>query len=190
MQRIPRYILLLNELKKHTWSDHRDYKAVVEAWTQVQEVANYVNQKKKESEDLSKVLEIESKIEGVLKRELVEAHRKFVTELEVKVLKDKKKADRTLLVFNDLILVTKHSGDKYKLVDEINLDPKWVRMLPRVCAVYVCVCVCSVSPDTMQTFRCISSPRCCSSSSIARAAPPAPSSPCCASPPSPAPSQS
>jgi hypothetical protein len=130
VQRIPRYILLLNELKKHTWEDHKDYKNIVDAWTQVQEVAQYVNQKKKESEDLSKVLEIESKIEGEMKRELVEAHRKFVSQVDVKAVKDKKKkVDRTLLIFNDLLLVTKASGDNFKLVAEINLDPKKVRLI-------------------------------------------------------------
>jgi hypothetical protein len=50
VQRIPRYILLLSELKKHTPSDHPDYPKITEAWTSMQEVANYVNEKKRESE--------------------------------------------------------------------------------------------------------------------------------------------
>ncbi len=59
---------MLQELKKHTWPDHPDYAAISIAWTRMQEVTTYVNEKKKESENITRVLEIRSKIEGVMER--------------------------------------------------------------------------------------------------------------------------
>jgi len=47
IQRIPRYVLLLQELVKHTWKDHADYQKLCEAWDKMQKTANYMNEKKK-----------------------------------------------------------------------------------------------------------------------------------------------
>jgi hypothetical protein len=90
--RIPRYSLLLTDLVKHTWEDHRDYVDLCGALKQVQvrrgtndrgrkgrgrrevkgkmrlniiqEVALYVNEKKREAENISRVLEIQNNFTG------------------------------------------------------------------------------------------------------------------------------
>jgi RhoGEF domain len=58
VQRIPRYALLLSNLLKYTREDHPDHQALSEAVTKVKDVANYVNEKKKEAENIQKVLNV------------------------------------------------------------------------------------------------------------------------------------
>lgn len=148
MQRIPRYILLLQELKKHTSPEHPDSEPVTRAWQQarpvplvahlptnseltgsppqMQEVATYVNQRKKESEQLQRVLEVRARLEADLARlelpELVTPGRSFVREDEARLVQegerrlDKKgrleKAPlRRLVLFNDLLLVAEARGE-------------------------------------------------------------------------------
>ena len=52
VQRIPRYILLLTELKKYTPADHPDADAVDAALAQLADVAAFVNEKKRAAEQL------------------------------------------------------------------------------------------------------------------------------------------
>lgn len=64
VQRVPRYSLLLQDLVKHTWNDHRDYNNLKQALQKMDEVANYLNQKKREYDDRDKVVQIEKKLTG------------------------------------------------------------------------------------------------------------------------------
>jgi len=116
IQRIPRYVLLLQELVKHTWKDHADYQKLCEAWGKMQKTANYMNEKKKETENSFKVLEIKSKIDGNFEKELALPHRKFVIQIDG-YTPDKKKLPRVLFMFNDIMLITEpKNGESYKLL--------------------------------------------------------------------------
>ena len=86
VQRIPRYVLLLKELVKHTDSgtppfiiyfasrhfyafpqyltEHRDYANLMKAWDQIRGVAAYVETKSLEAKNITKVLEIQSRLIG------------------------------------------------------------------------------------------------------------------------------
>jgi len=116
IQRIPRYVLLLQELVKHTWKDHADYQKLCEAWDKMQKTANYMNEKKKETENSFKVLEIKSKIDGTFEKDLTVPYRKFVAQIECNT-PDKKKLPRTLFMFNDIMLITEpKNSESYKLL--------------------------------------------------------------------------
>eukprot|EP00012_Vannella_robusta_P005789 CAMPEP_0206209004 /NCGR_PEP_ID=MMETSP0166-20121206/16632_1 /ASSEMBLY_ACC=CAM_ASM_000260 /TAXON_ID=95228 /ORGANISM="Vannella robusta, Strain DIVA3 518/3/11/1/6" /LENGTH=95 /DNA_ID=CAMNT_0053630281 /DNA_START=442 /DNA_END=726 /DNA_ORIENTATION=+ len=53
VQRIPRYYLLLKDLFKHTWEDHPDYANLKQAAEKMGEVIEFLDQKKRESENLN-----------------------------------------------------------------------------------------------------------------------------------------
>lgn len=54
VQRIPRYVLLLTELKRRTASSHPDYNSTCSALALVQKIATHVNEQKRRTEDLHK----------------------------------------------------------------------------------------------------------------------------------------
>jgi FYVE/RhoGEF/PH domain-containing protein 5/6 len=64
---MPSYNLLLNELLKHTWTDHKDYANLKEAAGKIAEIASFINEKKREAENVSRTLEIANKLSGKLK---------------------------------------------------------------------------------------------------------------------------
>jgi hypothetical protein len=64
IQRIPQYNMLLSDLLKNTWPEHRDYKNIKQAVKTMREIASLVNEKKRESENIERVLAIEAKIDG------------------------------------------------------------------------------------------------------------------------------
>jgi len=64
IQRIPQYNMLLSDLLKNTWPEHSDYKNIKQAVKTMREIASLVNEKKRESENIERVLELEAKIDG------------------------------------------------------------------------------------------------------------------------------
>eukprot|EP01103_Thecamoeba_quadrilineata_P012941 TRINITY_DN3461_c0_g6_i1.p1 TRINITY_DN3461_c0_g6~~TRINITY_DN3461_c0_g6_i1.p1 ORF type:complete len:798 (-),score=113.89 TRINITY_DN3461_c0_g6_i1:61-2454(-) len=104
VQRIPRYELLLRELIKHTPKFHLDYQNLVTAYECMQKVALYMDDKKKESENIQKVLEIQSSLVGDAPV-LTLPHRQFVR--EGALLQYPKKKERNIYLFNDVLVITK-----------------------------------------------------------------------------------
>ena len=64
VQRIPRYNMLLRDLVKHTWEDHMDYTALTQAVARVEDIAGFLNDKKREAENVATMLELEQTITG------------------------------------------------------------------------------------------------------------------------------
>jgi hypothetical protein len=64
IQRIPQYNLLLADLAKATPEFHPDHAACRKALTLLQEIGNYVNEKKREAENIRKVVSIGENIIG------------------------------------------------------------------------------------------------------------------------------
>lgn len=72
VQRIPRYEMLLKDLHKHTGLDHPDYAKLGSAYQQLKEVALYVNEQKRDFENLMRVIELgKSMTEDVSRRTLL-----------------------------------------------------------------------------------------------------------------------
>jgi len=117
VQRVPRYNLLLEELVKHTWKDHRDYDDLVDAKNQVQEVTTYLNERKREAENMQKLLQIQASIVGNCPTIAVPS-RHFVQQFSVHSKRD----ELTIYLFNDWVILAKTEGKKEKPVIKYKND--------------------------------------------------------------------
>ncbi|KAF2075267.1 hypothetical protein CYY_003443 [Polysphondylium violaceum] len=113
VQRIPRYILLIQDLLSHTWSDHLDYENLKSALKMVQSVAIEVNASIKMAESQSKVLEIQKSLVGWDESygELVHPARLFIKQSTILNCKLDTRFSKDLdtmvyFLFNDSILIT------------------------------------------------------------------------------------
>lgn len=114
VQRIPRYFLLLQDLVRHTGTDHPDYVNLDAAAQKVQAVAEYMNEKKREAENIMKVTEIQEMIEGDCEP-LAQPHRRFVKEAQFQEVSSgtARKHAVVVFLFNDLMIVTKAQGSSF-----------------------------------------------------------------------------
>lgn len=62
VQRIPRYEMLLRELKKYTPPDHPELAMLEKAFAKIVSIACHVNEDKRQVENMSKLLEVQSRI--------------------------------------------------------------------------------------------------------------------------------
>ncbi|EFA79330.1 RhoGEF domain-containing protein [Heterostelium album PN500] len=63
IQRVPRYNLLLMDLVKHTWADHPDYKSLCDATERIKGIASFLNEKKREGENIKRFTDIQACLE-------------------------------------------------------------------------------------------------------------------------------
>jgi hypothetical protein len=108
VQRITRYKILLTALQKATWPEHIDYPGLVQANEKISETTMMVNEKKRESEALKRLIEIQSLLQGADENLLVAPHRKFVAEVEG--LWYPKRKRMILYLFNDSFLIVSISS--------------------------------------------------------------------------------
>jgi hypothetical protein len=113
IQRIPRYVMLLEDLLKHTPNPHVDYENLAAALNKMKEVAITINEKKREVESFAIVIDIYNRLEPKLQN-LCEAHRHLLKE---GVLKESGKPYMFFL-FNDILLKTKemNGGKQLKML--------------------------------------------------------------------------
>lgn len=102
VQRIPRYVLLLQDLAKHTPAGHSDSSGVQAALGLVRELADYINRSRRECENRAKLEEIDEALsERAGLPSLITATRRFLREgSDVLVGRDK----RHVWLFNDMLL--------------------------------------------------------------------------------------
>jgi len=116
VQRLPRYSLLLRELIVATPDTHADSAYLTKAIEKINEVNNYLNDKKKEAEHHFKMVELSERLVGDTTK-LFRSKRIFQMEAECVWLEKyngKKKARGALYIFNDAILYTKSVKKKAK----------------------------------------------------------------------------
>lgn len=122
VQRVPRYVMLLRELKKHTPTDHPHSNELGEAIEKIADVAKHVNESKRKAENLSVLFRIFQKISGLNEREglvLMQPYRQFIREgtmIESKgggTFTTLKETTRIFYLFNDILLWTTEKN-KYK----------------------------------------------------------------------------
>lgn len=107
IQRVPRYVLLLAELVKNTWEFHPDYSTLTEVLGKIKEKADQINEKKRNAENIQIVYQIGESLLGK-HLPIVDPQRRFILESDAIILQpSKKKLERHLFLFNDIILVTK-----------------------------------------------------------------------------------
>jgi hypothetical protein len=122
VQRIPRYVLLLQDLFKSTPESHGDYQNLKKALEKMQSVAEYVNEKKREAENLNNTLLIWGKLSGLDPNyNFAVPHRRYVRQgrlLEIDGMSSPATLDpskvrakmRYCFLFTDMLVVTKEKS--------------------------------------------------------------------------------
>ncbi len=127
VQRIPRYVMLLEDLLQTTPRSHKDYRDVKLAAEKMGQICQYVNEKKRDAENLDLVLQVQDRLRfkekrsehnGLKARNLSEAHRRYIKEGYLTVYRNVDAPDagnskrHYYIVFNDLVLETKLNTKK------------------------------------------------------------------------------
>jgi len=109
VQKICKYPLIFKELLKQTPPRHPDYDNILQCYKKVEEIADYVNEKKRASENTQKMLEISEHLTDVPKQfSLLVPTRTFIREGVVgKVNENGKMQERYFFLFNDILIYTK-----------------------------------------------------------------------------------
>ena len=122
IQRVPRYKLLLQELKKNTEPDHKDMKNIDKALEVVGTVAMHINDSVKQQERRAKIAAIQDKITGGI--QLITPSRVFVKQGPLTKVCRSRDYKYEFFLFNDLLLYADNhlSKTKYKLHRQFSLD--------------------------------------------------------------------
>ena len=105
---MPRYILLLKELKKNTPGTHQDFQHIEGALGTVTSIALAIDEEQGRIDDASQCLQIQKLLSG-LKQPIVDRGCRRRFEGQFVVIKKDGKRQRLLLLFNDTLIVTNKS---------------------------------------------------------------------------------
>jgi hypothetical protein len=124
VQRIPRYLLYLKEILKHTWTTHPDYDGLRVEISKIDEDIKVLNRWKKFSETKG-VFEL---LQNQIKRQNIEVKgKKYVSEGSVlfqhSSIKESLKAPLPtyIYLFNDMLLLTKTSVSKFTRIPRLSI---------------------------------------------------------------------
>jgi hypothetical protein len=133
VQRLPRYVLLLRDLLKHTPESHPDFAKLTEVVNKVDSVASSVNRGMRSTDAQKQFYELQQqkKFKGL--NELVAPHREFIgysksdgKTHELQIVISDSIAIQHVLLFSDLALFCNVAGD---VVDRVALVTTWVEDL-------------------------------------------------------------
>uniref|UniRef100_A0A8K9XSP0 Vav 3 guanine nucleotide exchange factor b n=1 Tax=Oncorhynchus mykiss TaxID=8022 RepID=A0A8K9XSP0_ONCMY len=121
MQRVLKYHLLLQELVKHT-PDAADKNNLKTALDAMKDLAQYVNEVKRDKETLKEINQYQRSIENL--NQPLESYGRPKGDGEVRMVSnvDKKKQDRHIFLFDGAVIVCKRRGDNYEMKDVIDLN--------------------------------------------------------------------
>ena len=163
VQRIPRYKMLLEDYVKRRLPDHPDYKPAAEALKTISKVAADVNSSITESENMLKMLEIQSKLPANALTPAVLPSRKLLKEGELQKMCRKGPQPRLVYLFSDCLLYcsTEHAKPR-----QVPLDTMRVEEIGSVGGVEHCVSIsqkkrsfilgCNSKRDKNQWFKALS----------------------------------
>ena len=115
IQRIPRYMLLLSELKKIIpKSKKNEYNEIENALKKVEEICNEINEKQREIENMSQCLQISQHLKGLDDINIVEPQRKYIDHFIFKRKNDKK--NRQFFVFNDIVIISNPKWEAKRVI--------------------------------------------------------------------------
>lgn len=131
IQRVPRYVLLLQELVKRSDEAQADFSTLSHALQRLRELANRINDRKRVNENTREVQRIHQQLDPPL--DLSEPHRQFIREgsLNLKYRHGSRRYSRDnhtgvhLFLFNDVLLVCrarKLKRAKFKTLHWFSLD--------------------------------------------------------------------
>ena len=131
VQRIPRYVLLLRELKKNTPPDHPETESLAVALTKIESIGTHINESKRQVEQMSKLLDIQNRLKN---KEFVifKPDRRLIKEGLIHRLTEEYVLERSreephpsdvetllLFLFNDLLMWTTKEFD---IAGHVSLD--------------------------------------------------------------------
>lgn len=122
VQRIPRYVMLLKELLKHTPNDHPDYADLVSARFKIEQITQALDAKKQQAENMAKLMALSDCITKKGNVRVAEPYRRYIREGNITVERDGKKALYHVFLFSDAIFLTTASkkAEKYRYVDRVD----------------------------------------------------------------------
>jgi len=128
VQRIPRYVLLLRELKKHIPKTHPEYVALSTALVKIESIAAHVNESKRQIEQASRLIDIGQRLrnsgtfvvfsptrrllkEGILRKIKPEILRGNETILQLQQIgkQDNTTDEQLVFLFSDVLVITDSS---------------------------------------------------------------------------------
>eukprot|EP01083_Nonionella_stella_P145604 456575_1 len=121
IQRVPRYILLLTDLRKNTEETSDDYKDITEAVEMIRGITVSINEKKREIENLSTCLHIQEELNG-LSQPIIDDHRYFIDQFIF--IKKTINHQRLFFFFNDIVIVANSKWKVKYILDVLTLDVK------------------------------------------------------------------
>ncbi len=134
IQRLPRYVLLLREARKHTDANSPDMPLLVRALELLESAAAAVNEKQRSNESEKKRLqdleELNKRLQGAIK-DLVTPSRWFICEGGVVLynISKEKAIDHRYFLFNDTLILCTAKHKKYKLRHSIPLHKARIKDL-------------------------------------------------------------
>lgn len=131
VQRIPRYLMLVRSMLKHTWAEHPDYANLKTAEEQISAVAVTVDQKAKDAENVQKMHHVDTILEDCdfplldPQRRYVHMGTVFKEKLGTKnvlkaIIKPQKAKELCMFLFSDMVIWGIANPDKktYKYYDK------------------------------------------------------------------------
>ncbi|XP_029971415.1 guanine nucleotide exchange factor VAV3-like isoform X1 [Salarias fasciatus] len=121
MQRVLKYHLLLQELVKHTHdaADKSNLKIALDA---MKDLAQYVNEVKRDNETLREIDQYQRSIENLNQPLMVFGRPKGDGEVRMISSFDKRKQDRHIFLFDVAVIVCKRRGDNYEMKEILDLN--------------------------------------------------------------------
>mmetsp|Transcript_7987 Transcript_7987/g.33611 ORF Transcript_7987/g.33611 Transcript_7987/m.33611 type:complete len:674 (+) Transcript_7987:230-2251(+) len=123
VQRIPRYKMLLEEMRKATWESHPDYESLLTALQKIRQIAQFVEDAQEKFVNMNKIIDIQNKLRFSKKfsqTKLLEADRVLIEKASLKMQEQSTTngvetiRKREVILFNDLLLITKKVVEKEK----------------------------------------------------------------------------
>ncbi|XP_036597813.1 proto-oncogene vav isoform X1 [Trichosurus vulpecula] len=126
MQRVLKYHLLLQELVKHT-TDATEKENMRLALDAMRDLAQCVNEVKRDNETLKQITNFQLSIENLTKNLAPYGRPKIDGELKITTSERRSKIDRYAFLLDKALLICKRRGDIYDLKDFVNLPSYQVR---------------------------------------------------------------
>lgn len=120
MQRVLKYHLLLQELVKHT-HDATDKTNLRQALDAMKDLAQYVNEVKRDIETLRDIDQYQKSIENLNQSLRNYGRPKGDSEVRVASVDKRAKQDRHIFLFDSAVIVCKRRGDNYEMKEVIDL---------------------------------------------------------------------
>ncbi|KAG8436588.1 hypothetical protein GDO86_007627, partial [Hymenochirus boettgeri] len=121
MQRVLKYHLLLQELVKHTTdpSEKNNLRVALDA---MKDLAQYVNEVKRDTETLREIEQYQHSIENLNQPMHLYGRPKVDGEIKISTLDKRARQDRYIFLFDQAVIVCKRRGDNYEMKEIIDLQ--------------------------------------------------------------------